>query len=236
MEIWKRRNYIKDIKILIELISEFDIKGEFKGLSDLIEEIESNPLDILAYNLNNFSIHIKGAIARAYPKDMHFCKIDLQNTCITKEALNENFDPLRIYSLDLQISLFKSEADNKKEYCSTWHLDREANEANFAYVHPYYHFQFGGKKHEYLDPDMAILNSPRIPHPPMDVILAFHFIINNFVDRKRFNYVDQIKEDTRYKRIIANSKKRLWLSYFEGLSFSSHHNDYKIEKLFPLYS
>lgn len=236
MDIWKKANYIKDLKFLHEIILNYEVLGDFKGLVDLIEVIEKNTNDIVDYNFSNFSIYLKGSIAGAVPKDLHYCKIDLENRLALKDSLNSNIDPLFKYTLDLKVSLYKSNRDTNKEYCSTWHLDREDREDNFSYVHPYYHFQFGGKKLEYLDPNMAILSSPRIPHPPMDVILAFHFIINNFVDRKRFDYVDKIKTDPTYIRIITNSKKRLWISYFEGLSFSSQHDDYKIERLFPLYS
>lgn len=236
MEIWNRRGYIRDLKFLLEIISENNVQGDFSGLNKLIESIENHHIDLVHYQLDNFSIYLKGAIAGAHPTEMHFCKIDLENKLAVKDQLTEDTDPLHSYSLDLKVSLFKSEANQKKEHCCTWHLDKEDKELNFSYVHPYYHIQFGGKKHEYLDPEMAILSSPRIPHPPMDVILAFHFIINNFVDRKRYGYVDVIKNDQRYLRIINNSKKRLWESYFNGFALNYNHNDYKINRLFPLYS
>ncbi|WP_294297447.1 hypothetical protein [uncultured Chryseobacterium sp.] len=236
MEIWSRRNYVKDVKFLLEIISENDIHGDFTGLNNLIETVENSPKDLVDYRLENFSIYLKGAIAGAKPDEMHFCKIDLENRLALKDTLSDKIDPLFKYTLDLKVSLFKSEQNQKKEYCCTWHLDKEERELAFSYIHPYYHIQFGGKKHEYLDPDMAILSSPRIPHPPMDIILAFHFIINNFVDRKRFNYVDNILIDHRYLRILNNSKKRLWESYFNGFAIDYNHNDYKINKLFPLYT
>ena len=236
MEIWSRRNYLKDIKFLKEIISEYNVRGVFSGIDEIVESIETNDKDLIDYRLSNFSIHLKGAIARAQPGDLHFCKIELENRLEVKDVLNDNIDPLSRYTLDFKISLFKSEQDQTKEYCSTWHLDKEHRDLNFSYIHPYYHIQFGGKKHEYLDPNMAILSSPRIPHPPMDLILAFHFIINNFVDRKIHSYVDEIAQDARYLRILNNSKERLWEPYFKGFSIENNHNDYKINKLFPLYN
>lgn len=236
MEIWSRRNYVKDVKFLLEIISENGIHGDFTGLNNLIETVENSPKDLVDYRLENFSIYLKGAIAGAKPDEMHFCKIDLENRLALKDTLSDKIDPLFKYTLDLKVSLFKSEQNQKKEYCCTWHLDKEERELAFSYIHPYYHIQFGGKKHEYLDPEMAVLSSPRIPHPPMDIILAFHFVINNFVDRKRFNYVEEILKDHRYIRILSNSKKRLWESYFNGFAVDYNHDDYKINKLFPLYT
>lgn len=236
MEIWNRVNYSRDIKFLSEIILRNNIQGDFRGLDTVIESIENSPQDIVDYKLDNFSIYLKGAIAGAKPNEMHFCKIDLQNRLALKDSLSETMDPLFKYTLDLKISLFKSEQSQKKEYCSTWHLDKEDGVLDFSYVHPYYHIQFGGKKHEYLDSDMAILSSPRIPHPPMDIILAFHFVINNFIDRKKYDYVDNILSDVIYLKILNNSKKRLWESYFKGFTSNYNHNDYKLNKLFPLYT
>lgn len=236
MEIWNRISYIKDVKFLSEIISENNVLGDFTGLNNVIEAIENNQVDLVDYRLDNFSIYLKGAIAGAKPNEMHYCKIDLENRLALKDTLNDKIDPLFKYTLDLKVSLFKSENNQKKEYCCTWHLDKEERELDFSYVHPYYHIQFGGKKHEYLDPDMAILSSPRIPHPPMDIILAFHFVLNNFIDRKRHNYVDTILIDPRYLRILNNSKKRLWESYFNGFTLDYNHDDYKLARLFPLYT
>lgn len=236
MEIWNRRSYVKDIKFLKEIIQDYNVIGVFTGVDDIIEAIETNDKDLIDYRLNNFSIHLKGAIAKAQPGDLHYCKIELENRLEVKDDLNDKIDPLSRYSLDFKISLYKSERNQTKEYCSTWHLDKEHRDLNFSYVHPYYHMQFGGKKHEYLDPDMAVLGSPRIPHPPMDLILAFHFIINNFVDRKVHSYVDGIVSDSRYLRILNNSKKRLWVPYFNGFLADFQHEDYNINKLFPLYA
>lgn len=236
MDIWNKRTYVKEIKFLKKIISDNNVLGDFDGLDNIIETIERNDKDLIDYRLNNFSIYLKGSIAGTKPNNLHFCKIELENRFALKDNLSENTDPLFMYSLDLKISLFKSEQNQSKEYCCTWHLDKEEKELDFSYIHPYYHIQFAGKKHEYLDPDMAILSSPRIPHPPMDVILAFHFIINNFIDRKVHNYVDQINNHPTYIRILNNSRKRLWEPYFNGLSQTYNHNDYKLSKLFPLYT
>ncbi|WP_461636834.1 hypothetical protein [Labilibaculum euxinus] len=235
MEIWNTSNYIRDLKYLSEIIDEFEIKGDFRGIGAVIESIESNDKNLIDYRLSGFSLHLKGAIAGSIPPDLHFCKIDLENRFALKDDIYAEIDPLFKYTLDLKISLFKSENNQNKEYCSTWHLDKEDGGHDFSYIHPYYHLQFGGKKHEYLDSEMAILGSPRIPHPPMDIILAFHFILNNFIDRKIFSYVDAILNDYRYIRILKNSTKRLWEPYFNGYLNSSSHEDYKISKLFPLY-
>lgn len=236
MDIWNRISYIKDVNFLKELIIENEIQGDFTGLNTVIESIENNQRDLVDYRLNNFSIYLRGAIAGAKPHEMNFCKIELSNRLALKDDLNTNIDPLFKYTLDLKISLFKSERSNVKAHCCTWHLDKEEQELDFSYVHPYYHLQFGGKNHEYLDPEMAILSSPRIPHPPMDIILAFHFIINNFIDRKKHSYVDYILKDIRYLRILNNSKARLWEPYFNGFAPNSNHIDYKLNRLFPLYT
>lgn len=70
----------------------------------------------------------------------------------------------------------------------------------------------------------------------MDIILAFHFILNNFYNNQRFTFIKQILADPDYLRIIKNSQERVWKDYFNAFQKNNIHNDYCIEKVFPLYT
>ena len=96
---------------------------------------------------------------------------------MAKNEIDPCLDPLYCFGLNIYIHAFRSKSSTNKEYCSSWHLDRHKNEGETRYTHPSYHFQFGGKKMELVDPELSVLSCPRIPHPPMDVFLGFHFIL-----------------------------------------------------------
>jgi hypothetical protein len=151
------------------------------------------------------------------------------------DSLSTELDPLFAYVFDISISAFKSESSTEKVYYSSWHHDRHLNTQNVRYTHPTYHFQFGGKKMELLDDEMAVLSSPRIPHPPMDIFLGFHFIISNYFNNRKFNFVNDLLEDSDYQNIIKRAQQRLWTPYFKAFDSTNTHQDFTMSNLFPLY-
>ncbi len=152
-----------------------------------------------------------------------------------KDDLNVEFDPLHKYVFDISISSFKNERATEKAYFSSWHHDRHPNTERVRYTHQTYHFQFGGKKFELIDEEMAILSCPRIPHPPMDIFLGFHFILSNYYDNRRYDFVNSLLQDEDYKRIIKRAQDRLWTPYFKAFDSTNTHQDFTFNKLFPLY-
>ncbi|MEJ8590864.1 hypothetical protein JSO54_06410 [Riemerella anatipestifer] len=234
MEIWDKNRYKKDLSLFKEILdSEKEIEGDFKSISDTIDEMDRK--DIVEYDIKNLCFYINGRIAGSVPDNLNYCQIFFDNKIALKDCLNENYDPFHIYALNINIHLYKGKKDTRKAYCSSWHLDKEDKEVTFKYSHPYYHFQFGGKKFEYLDSEMGLLSCPRIPHPPMDIFLGFHFILNNFYNKKQFKFINRIIENPDYKIIIKRAQERLWTPYFKAFDSSNNHNDFKIEKIFPLY-
>lgn len=231
---WCKNKYRKDLNIFQELINRYGIEGEF----DAIESIKSNlgtqrPLE---YHIQNMCFFIKGRSVGSRPDNMNYCQIILGNKVYLSDTLSNDCDPIYRYQLDLTINLYPSEKKQSKSYTSSWHLDKERNGGSCKYTHPYYHFQFGGKKFELLDPDMGLLNSPRIPHPPMDIFLAFHFVLKNFYNNSQFSFVNEIVGDPDYISIIKRAQHRLWDPYFKAFDVEGNtHQDFVIDKIFPLY-
>lgn len=233
MNSWSLRNFRNDLSIFIQLIENNGVSGDFSEFTTLLNSLESK--NLIEYNLTNLSFHINGRIAGTVPEDLNYCQILLDNMLMVKNELNENIDPLYCYSLDINISVYKSRNSTKKAYTSSWHLDRHFNTENVKYTHPAYHFQFGGKKLEYIDEEMSILSCPRIPHPPMDIFLGFHFIISNYFSNKQFPFVNALLSEPDYQQIIKRAQKRLWTPYFKAFDSENTHRDFTRSKLFPLY-
>lgn len=236
MDIWKNQSYIKDLEILQTLIVKYNIEGNFKAINDVIEVLRSK--EFVDYEFSDLEFCINSPMQGTLPKDesFNYCIIKFDNKVALTHPLAKNVDNIHIYTLDFKIELYKSKFNKSEPRYSSWHLDKERNPQNCKYTHPYYHFQFGGKKLEYLESGLGVLSSPRIPHPPMDIILSFHFIFNNFYNNRKFTFVNQILCDADYLRILKNSQERIWKDYFSAFQTNNNHNDYCIEKVFPLYA
>ena len=112
----------------------------------------------------------------------------------------------------------------KKHYTSSWHLDRhvqQENEATPSNLHPIYHFTFGGYHMENLQLDESdefgrtlILRTPRIMHPPMELILGLDFIFTQFIPKKDLDLLS----DPSYIALIIELKTHFWLPFSLAMS------------------
>lgn len=233
MDSWNLRNFRNDLSIFIQLIKNKGLTGDFSDLDALLLEIDSKHL--IEYNLENIIFYIKGLIIGTVPKDLNYCEIHMNHMLMCSDTLDFEKDPLHKYVFDISISSFKNKQSTQKAYYSSWHHDRHPNTQNVRYTHPTYHFQFGGKKMELIDDETSVLSCPRIPHPPMDIFLGFHFILSNFYSNKAFSFVNSLLEDEDYKKIVKRAQERLWTPYFKAFDSNNAHQDFTFNKLFPLY-
>lgn len=233
MNSWDLRQFRNDLSKFIEIIHEKGVTGDFSELSNLLVSIDTKSL--VEYKFENLCFYINGRIAGTIPNDLNYCQIYLDNMLMVKNDLQINVDPLYCYSMDINIEVYKSRSSTSKSHCSSWHLDRHYNTENVKYTHPTYHFQFGGKKMELIDDGMSVLSCPRIPHPPMDLFLGFHFIISNFFSKKQFTFVKELLDDYDYQEIIKRAQDRLWSPYFQAYDPAGQHNDFTRNNVFPLY-
>jgi hypothetical protein len=230
---WNLRNFRNDLSVFIKLIKDNDVTGDFSDLDTLLLDIDNKQL--IEYSLENIIFHIRGVIKGTVPHDLNYCQIHLNHMLMCTDTLDVVLDPIHKYVFDISISSFKNEHATQKAYYSSWHHDRHPNTTGVRYTHPTYHFQFGGKKFELIDEDMSVLSCPRIPHPPMDIFLGFHFVLSNYYDNKRYSFVNSLLEDEDYKKIIKRAQERLWTPYFYAFDSNNTHQDFTINKLFPLY-
>ncbi|PQA97787.1 hypothetical protein B0A69_00155 [Chryseobacterium shigense] len=233
---WNLRNYIKDLRTLQDIIIKYEINGKFDILEDVINDLDSK--SFVDYNFSNLEFWINSGFRGSLPSTdtFNYIIIKCDNQIAVLNPLEKNQDSIHIYNLDLKIELKKSRTSTDPPKYSSWHLDKEKKPEICRLTHPYYHFQFGGKKLEYIEDGMGLLSSPRIPHPPMDIILLFHFVINNFYDNVKFSFVKQLMQDADYIRILGNSKKRIWDDYFKSFRYDNEHTHYTADRIFPLYS
>lgn len=121
------------------------------------------------------------------------------------------------YCFDLEIS---GESEDGFQLFSSWHFDKSLRSDTPKFIHPEYHWTFGGDKMKEKTQEVGgtvILPSPRISHPPFDAILAIDYIIKHYMERDE---CEALLEDSIYREIVMRSQKRLWRPY--ALSFAAH--------------
>ncbi|MEI8601593.1 hypothetical protein P4S55_11935 [Shewanella sp. PP-Sp27a-2] len=163
------------------------------------------------------------------------------NSLISKLDINLQVnDPIKECTFDMVVTGFCA-FDSNTEYKMAWHLDKDeemSNEGRQKYTHPLYHFQYGGRNMDGLKTgDVMLMGAPRLPHPPMDIFLSIHFILNNYFNKEDNDYscLKLLFSDDDYIRILERAKERMWYPYFKGLSRTGNpHKELNLASLFPL--
>lgn len=234
MDNWNLRHLRQDLSKLLELVSDYQI-GDFNSLYDFLGKIDS--LNSFEYEIKEIVFNLNKRISGTMPETLNKYKISLDNTIsLNKKDVAIN-DIVENYLFELNIDSYASTEDEDGEsYKNCWHLDKHIESTRPKYTHPTYHFHFGGEFLEGIDTGgLAIFSSPRLPHPPMDIFLGFHFIISNFYSSKDYSFVSELKENYDYQQIIKRAQKRLWSPYFKAFDPKNTHQDYTMSNLFPLY-
>jgi len=146
-------------------------------------------------------------------------EIEIELTVCAKGRCWERYsndDPFEKLEVDCKIT---ARAQGVSYVCA-WHLDRNRgdpeNESRY-FVHPCYHFQFGGRR---LPRDLGygcflFVEPPRLAHPPLDAILAVDFVLTNYFP----DTWHQLRlEDERYARIVQQAQHRCWRPYAEAIA------------------
>jgi hypothetical protein len=231
---WELRKFRNDLSTFIDKINHYKVPGDFtKALNDLKEELENKVL--VDYHLKDLCLHVSG-IKDTIPTEVNHFQIYFDNFLKFKDNCTADVDPLFKYKLEINIHAYTSKNQAGRCYKNSLHLDQHVPTATDKYTHPTYHFQYGGNKIRTLSTgDLIMLGAPRIPHPPMDVFLGFHFILANYFDNSKHVFVKQLLTDHEYKQIIKRAQARLWTPYFKAFDSTNTNNDFTMNNVFPLY-
>ncbi len=234
MDSWNLRGFRNDLSIFIDLIKTNNVPGEFKDQLDAVME-QINNKDIIDYSLKDLCLYVS-SLKGSIPTEVNHYQIYLDIFLKYKDDFIPIVDPLFKYKLEINIHGYPNKSYGGKHFKSSWHLDQHTVSTSDKYTHPSYHFQFGGNKIKTLSSgDLLMLGTPRIPHPPMDIFLGFHFILANYFDNTKHLFVKKLLQNPDYEAIIKRAQERLWTPYFNAYNPTMTHNDFKISNVFPLY-
>jgi hypothetical protein len=142
-------------------------------------------------------------------------RIQLSVVVVGQSNVRDAEDPFSVLEVEMQI---RGQGENGKLF-SAWHLDKHKGNNNDTprTAHPEYHFQYGGKnlwKEVTNYGGMIIPEPPRLPHPPLDGILAVDFVLSNFF----CEIWRELRDDSRYTKLVHRTQKLLWKPYISSLA------------------
>lgn len=189
----------------------------------------SNP-GMWGYNVNNLLFRAQGNLKKI-PVNVEEISIrfsiSIEGFCEPEEGK----DPLTQLKFDISIygrQLIQTESGDTSintVICS-WHLDRHIysdSDNQPEFIHPLYHFQYGGNFLDSATDDdgntldfgsALVLDSPRIPHPPMDAIIGIDFILRNFISFPRLSF----REEGAYINLLYPAQEHFWKPYADVLA------------------
>ena len=165
---------------------------------------------------------IPQGIDKLCPENERFFEVELTIQLVQLENPEDLEDP--VFELGVGIKVegeYESNNNFEKAVCS-WHLDK-GDGASSLFSHPTYHLNFGGdlmanklteEDNPYFFGGLLLLPSPRVLHPPMDIILCCDFIIKNFYEKSRHQNITTLPG---YKDLLERAKHRYLRPYIYAL-------------------
>jgi hypothetical protein len=194
-----------------------------------IEQSDTVNYDFWGYEVSDLTFYFASTPKHAHPENPINLSLSLSTKLIADvKDFNRICDPYKHLEINIVVSGTYSKSGNPIELVTSYHLDRHLSipgDNDPEEVHPAYHFQFGGRKLDKKFRDFGnalILDSPRIVHYPMDIVLSIDFVLSNFFPllwRKMLKdgeYVNLVRDYQQYFwKPYAHSKAYNWLPYNE---------------------
>lgn len=178
------------------------------------------------YELNNLVFREPGNL-KISPADAEEISIELSVDVEGFCDPEPGSDPLRRLIAGFQIQgRFITDINNGaiRTARSVWRLERDINDPDDnppEFSHPCYHFHFGDNQlnamydaHRPTNDAVLLLDSPRLPHPPLDGFLGIEFVLLNFISSSRLSF----REEGSYGNIIGPRQVAMWQSYSNSLA------------------
>ncbi|RYU68090.1 hypothetical protein ERW51_10310 [Aliivibrio finisterrensis] len=237
---WNRAKYVNDLSQFSALVKRYDTDRIFKNLDSILSvaqgKLNGAQGNILSVEANGIELILKKRIAGTIPSDLQSVTIFFESKSEFDLSIDIDVKDRILDTYNFQIGV--KGINSKGEHHNAWHLDRDIRKPNSGrprYDHPLYHFQPGGNKLEGKDIMGAVfIGAPRLPHPPMDVILGVHFILRNFCSTKDYPFFDKLFAKPDYQDIVKRAKERMFIPYFKAFSEGCTHEDYTMKNVFPM--
>ena len=224
---------LQDMKELTRLLDKYSFKNsgniELTQLEKSVENVSSNTSGknpkLLFSTVGDGIVFHTSATGMSPNPGIKQNKLDLFLTLRYEYHFNQTDleKAIKEYDLDLQINGVQKNATSQHFF--EWHQDVQPQKQNgskkYQFIHPFYHFHAGGSFLKQKGSGSLLqLSSPRLPHPPMDIVLAVNFILCNFYSTHETSLQKQMKilDDPDYQELVERAAKRVYKPYYEEVS------------------
>lgn len=167
------------------------------------------------YSIHDFSVNIPMP-RHVHPQDVKDLNvtfsIDLIAKCEDWEGMN---DPL----LELSFRVALKGVGKSSVHYSGFHIDKHDMSKKTDEAHPIYHIQYVCNPKNVADYQYGhflSLDSPRVPHFPLDFILGIGFLTSNFFPTA----FELLMDDGQFNKVSRLYQERIWKPYAHTLA---HH-------------
>lgn len=193
--------------------------SQLKDTTKINKVNQSDEIDytLYGYKIEPLEIYFPSTPEHTHPEGLKDMTLSFDiNLIAAYQKDYSHSDPLKHLEFNIVVIGYKDD----KDHVISYHLDRHPEGDNDPLSsHPKYHFQFGGRKmntEKYDFGQSIILNSPRLMHYPMDIILGIDFVLSNFFP----TVWNELKNDGQYISLVTVYRDRLLKPYF--CSLTSH--------------
>ena len=231
---YKAADVLADISRLIVFLKDLKkTKIQIEGLESLETELSKklNQQDfwelktkLIFKNINKTDLEIPDEILKNVKEVTLELKVSLAERAYKEGTVYDSIEQNNGLKYGIQIITYGKTLADKANYKMSWHLDKHIRSEKGkdgrgkGFIHPEYHFNMGGfaltKENDFNFGNVLLIDTPRIMHPPLDIILSIDFVLKNFYGIR----VKNLTDSNQYKRIILKSKDRLWRPYFISLA------------------
>ncbi|HEP0987817.1 MAG TPA: hypothetical protein VH187_18025 [Scandinavium sp.] len=202
----------QDLERIADILMEENFIYNPSPLRSVRDQLKRNPKK---YSINGLIFHsVNGEYVRSGIWDKSLdVKMSGQVDINGDDFVYSNVSKMVI---DIEYSCLKEEDVSECKGC--WHMDYHVMPGNPPlYMHPDYHLHHGGKKIAELNNfgDLVILDTPRVMHHPLDIILGIDFVISNFFSEREWRKLRARKE---YHCIVEKAQESWWKDYYSTLS------------------
>jgi hypothetical protein len=139
-----------------------------------------------------------------------------------------------IRNMTMEIEYSAESVEGGAGWSQFWHFDTHRDEKDTnapAEIHPLFHAQHGGRGMEHrreLDDKCwgktLELSSPRLVHPPMDVVLALDFVLGNGSGTR---WREEFLKEKEYVNALSGAQQRFWRPHQEMIAnfFTCHRSE-----------
>lgn len=216
-----KRDRAKELMTLAEILNRVAVCQDTSPLYRAASQVNSSHGSTWGYEMDRLRFRLD-ARHHAVPQQVMDLTLELSlriEANYVPEDEGEFLDPFQKLDFNIVTSGI-SVSDRDQRVMCAWHLDRDIGQAGDpeqTFIHPQYHFQFGGRDMQYVEHgfcSVLLLETPRIAHPPMDAILGVDFVLTNYFRSDRLKF----REEGTYINILRTAQDRIWRPYALALA------------------